>query len=461
MSHRYVFQQTGPASGRILDGSLPIADIRDLQLCNVRFRPHGPVLIDDTVPVPLFWRQYHHHQDPERSAAGRGEVSVVQQEWDELLLRCTSTNESASIGSEYQLRLCYSEKHRSYLFRITALLTIPSGRRWLVTRNPDHGELEFCNLWPAQTFVTDPSLPKKYDACYVQRGAEVTAIPHHHLESADKHDIALAHGDRFLWALEDDNVVFEMMAGDAVAAGLCAYMWDAHFAYRCTTPEQPEIILQGFKEFAAEFALYAISRAGAADIVNRAVVGSSPEIADTPIYWPGLNSFNLSALDVQGQAAAVWPWSCESTAAADAKEICALDRRQGYSDSCSLRIHSPVPGRHRWLATTLGPAFGQAAFPDQARYRLTGYVKTEQVSTGSTLAVRLHRPGNGNLYNPNEYEHYYAMDMARDSRPWQKLTITTPRISPAPDRLHLLLEQNGSGTTWFDDVQLEILPDDN
>jgi hypothetical protein len=30
----------------------------------------------------------------------------------------------------------------------------------------------------------------------------------------------------------------------------------------------------------------------------------------------------------------------------------------------------------------------------------------------------------------------------------------TPALSPAPDRVHILLEVNGAGQCWFDNVQL-------
>jgi hypothetical protein len=459
MAHHFSFQQTGPGDGRILHGNALVAEIRALQLCQVRFHQAGPVIIDATVPIPLYWRQYMNYQDPERNGGYHGKLSIVQQGGDELILECRGENATASIKSRYRVRLTYSVEHASYVFRIEASLSVPLGQRWQVTRNPSHGEIEFCNLWPAHTFVTEASAVKKYQACYVQRGEYVVAIPHHHLESADKNNIQLDRGDRFFWALADANPVFELTSQERVSAGVCAYMWDAHFAYRATEPHQAELLVHGEREFSAQFALYAISRAKAGALVERAEVLLPTELANTPVYLDGLNTFAQSLLDFPNDYTRLWPWSFACPGSLAAENVFALDRKLGCSDHCSLHIHGPSPDQYRWLATSLGPAFGGPPFPERAVYRLSGYVKTESVSGQSTLGIRLHRPGGGNLYDPQEYEHYFSSQQLTGSCEWQKIELTTPVITPAPDRLHLLLQQEGQGDTWFDDIQLETVLD--
>jgi hypothetical protein len=459
MTHQFIFHQTAPGSGWIADRASRVAEIRDLQLCNVRFQRKGPVIIDETVPIPLYWRQYQNYQDPERNASSRAELLILQHEADELIVQCQGTNASASIASSYLIRLRYSEERSSYLFQVEARLTIRQGGRWLIARNPSHGEIEFCNLWPAHTFRAEAPALKKYEACYIQRGDHVVEIPHHHLESSDKNNIALHGGDRFFWALADANPVFELISGNLVSAGLCAYMWDAHFAYRATEPDQAELYLDGPREYRAQFSIYTLSRSVASRLVEKALVCLPVDVEDMPVYLDGVNSFNRTLLDFPKEYAARWPWSFESTGALTVPAVFSLDRNHGYSDHCALRIFSAHEGQFRWLATTLGPAFGNAPFPERASYRLTGYVKTENVESGSTLGIRLHCPGIGNLFNPKEYGHFFSPQTIRGTRDWQKIQVTTPVITPAPDRVHLLLQQNGQGQTWFDDIQLETIKD--
>jgi hypothetical protein len=38
---------------------------------------------------------------------------------------------------------------------------------------------------------------------------------------------------------------------------------------------------------------------------------------------------------------------------------------------------------------------------------------------------------------------------------WKAIEVTTPVIDSPPDRMHVLLEMDGKGTCWFDDVIFE------
>lgn len=73
------------------------------------------------------------------------------------------------------------------------------------------------------------------------------------------------------------------------------------------------------------------------------------------------------------------------------------------------------------------------------------------------LAIRLHRENSGSVFNIDNYEVIASMHSLQGTSRWTKLEVITPPIFPAPDRLHLLLIQEGKGTTWFDNVLLEVL----
>jgi hypothetical protein len=230
-------------------------------------------------------------------------------------------------------------------------------------------------------------------------------------------------------------------------------MWDAHFGYRICDDLQNKL-LTGGTTFSVTFLLYAIDRQAATAVATNAREIVTPEINHIPIYVPGVNTFAHTLLDFLSQQTDLWPWTFESEGAERLAEF-AMDRERGFDDSCSLRIQNTGAVNSRWLATTLGPAFGQPPFRDGARLRLTAYVRTENVQDRTDIALRLHRPGHGDLFKVSEYEIYPSRQMLRGTCEWQRLHVTTPPLAPAPDRVHLLLRQSGAGTSWFDNVLFE------
>ncbi|NLP10119.1 hypothetical protein GX408_06950 [bacterium] len=361
---------------------------------------------------------------------------------------------AAGLLSRYRITVTWSEMLKSYRYQINARLHIPYGRSWHVLRNPSHGEIEFCNFWPEGSFSIEPGVGKRYQACYVLGSESVRRIPHHHLETDDKHNIPLGRKDRLMWLLEEVNPVFELRSPAPVLAGLCAYMWDAHFGYRATQPGQAEHPVHGPADYLANFSLYALPRSAAAAAVRQAIELPADALKEHPIYLPGVNTFSQSILDYPEQPTSLWPWSHEGVEGAS----CFFrDRTIGFDDTYSLCIENSRAVDSRWLATTLGPAFGEPPFPDQARYRLSGYLKTEAVEQGAGLAIRLHRLGHGDLFEPQNYELFASTTMAFGTAEWRCLQVETPCISPPPDRLHLLLNLRGRGKCWFDNIRLEII----
>lgn len=449
----FQFHQTDGANGVILDRGVQIAEIRNLRLCNVRFQNDSPLIIGEDVATPLFWWQYADHQNPERLCGSNGKLRLLQEEPERVTFVCEGTNASGSALSRYEIELNYSPQQCSYVFRIVAQLTIPDGRQYLVTPNPSHGELEFCNFWPEGVFSNTAGKAKRYQACFVQNANGTLRIPHHHLETSDKHNIVMKKGSRFCWLLEETNPVVEIISNNEVCAGLCAYMWDAHFGYRICDDVQNKL-LTGNRNFSAAFLLYAIDRQAAATLAASAREIVAPEIKQIPIYVPGVNTFAHTLLDFPDQQTDLWPWTYESDGAENLAEF-ALDRERGVDDSCSLRIRNSGPVNSQWLATTLGPAFGQPAFREGACLRLTAYVRTEDVKNQTGIAIRLHRPGHGDLFKVSEYEVFPSQQTLRGTCEWQRLQVITPPLAPAPDRVHLLLRQSGTGTSWFDHVLFE------
>jgi hypothetical protein len=451
------FEQHQQAGGRILDGKRTVAEIHDLHLVRARCTPGGDPLFGTDVPVPLYWQQYAHHQDPERNAGSQARIECVHSASNDLILACSGSNASGAIQSRFELTIRRRKDEQGYEYHVSAGIVVEPHARWHVTPNPIHGEIEFLNLWPHLTFSTNYDVQKRYRGCYVERENAVTCVPHHHLDSSDKRNIVMRRGDRFLWLLEDENPVVEILSEREVTAGICAYMWDAHFAYRVCSDQQA-CDLQGGARFDAEFLIYSVSRDEAVEIERRAVRAASQDLGTMPIYVPGVNRFSESLPDGASNEQQVWPWSHE-VVAGDAGDVqFEVDRKCGYDDRASLRIDSRSPVQARWCATTLGPAFGGSPFGPGRRYRLTAMIRSPESFGKASIALRMHRSGNGSVFDLQMYEVYSSDCVNQHGEEWMACELVTPAITPAPDRIHILLEHNGTGTTWFDNVLFEELP---
>jgi hypothetical protein len=439
------YEQTDGAGCIVEDGGERIAEIRSLRLVSARFRKGGRALIGPTVPLPLYWMQYADHEHPDRNAGSNGRVTLRSEHDDEIVIECKGTTASGSWSSTFILTIRRSVVPGDYEYIVDAALQVMSD--YTVTPNPFHGELEFANLWPEDVFVTDPKRTKRYRACIVDGATGPLRIPHNHLESSDKHDVPLRRGDRFLWAPEDENLCLTVETDRNVTAGLCAYMWDAHFGYKVCDTGVP-VVLPGGGSYHARYRLTNIGPDVAGKLLEGAQDRPAPDVP--PIYVDGLNTFSATISSLEDDA--VWPWEQEGDARFS------VDTDRGFDDSHSLRIDSSASSTVCWKATTLGPAYGKPAFRSGSRFRLTGYVATENLEGNARIAIRLHREGHGSVFDLNDYELFSSDSGVSGTEDWRRLEVTSAPISPAPDRVHLLLIQQGMGTTWFDNILMEELP---
>lgn len=446
-------KQTGPAGVIITDGTERIAEIRDLKLVFALFRPGGRALIGGTYPLPLYWIQYANHQDPERNAGTDASIRVISQISDEIILDCNGKTASRSCLSRMLLSIRRTTDPVRFTYSVDARLDVLSEHGWLVTPNPTQGEVEFANIWPDGLFSPNRADRKLYGASYVITPTRVERIPHHHLESADKHCIELKRKDRFAWLKEDENLCLEVISEKTVTAGVCAYMWDSHFAYKVCTDGKSVTIPAG-TQFMAGYKLLSLDEREAEGVVRRAIDRPSSAIESVPLYVNGVNKFSETILTIKEDPRFVWPWEHEDGEDA----LLVRDLWCGYDDSSSLRISSEGPGSSCWKATTIGPAFGGKSFTASSRYRLTARVKIVSLAGQSLIAIRLHREDHGSVFDLRNYEIFESPLPLRGDSDWTLLELLTPPITPAPDRLHVLLMQRGIGTTWFDNVLLEMLP---
>jgi len=444
--------QTGDSSLVVRDGDEVIAEIRDLHLRNVRFRPGGRLLIGNEVPLPLFWEQYANHEDPERNAGSNGRLRIVHASPASVSVVCEGTTESSAVESVFETSFRSGGGDRRYEVEIRATMRIPEGRSWSVTPNPSHGEVEFCNIWPDGAFSSTMKKTMRYSACYVDRGTGVTKIPHHHLESQDKHNITLHTGDRMVWLLEDENLCVTLLSTGTVTAGICAYMWDAHLGYKACTDATAKALPAGSEYFAA-YRLSALDAREGNRLMESSVLAAATELDATPVIVDGVHTFAETLWTVKRDPADVWPWETEVHTGDPGTVNFFVDRTRGWDDHASVCIDARRSAGAMWKATALGPAFRQQEFTAGERYRLSAYVNTELVSGAASLAIRVHRKGAPGVYDPTQYDVFRCSTGVTGTAGWTYLEVTTPPVRPVADRIHLLLEMHGSGKCWFDNVQ--------
>jgi hypothetical protein len=454
---RFSFQRTARDGGRIRFGGATVAEIRRLELVNFRPARGAAPLVGAEVGVPLFWRQYGNHQDPERSANSHRRLTLVAIGPDGLRLDAQGATRSRSIASRMEVTF-RADGRGAITCEVQARLEVAPGPGWLVTPHPDHGEVTFCTLWPAGVFSPDGRAAKRFQACLTQRGDKAERIEHHHLESPDKHHIRLGVGDRFAWVLEDANPVITIGPGRPVEAGVCAYMWDTHFGVN-VCPRGRTVTLPPGTVLQAAYTIGSASRMAMNPLVKRSRLRSAGAAAGTPMWTGGRHSFRETFRRTAGDRNTAWPWQTAVTAGAVQNVDFARDTRTGCTDRYSLRINHRLSAKSCWQATTLGPAFGEPAFRRGGRLQLRAKVRARGLHGQVQVALRLHRTGRGSVFEVAGYEVFASPAVRAVDQDWVELTVTTPAISPAPDRVHVLLQFHGRGTVWFDDVEFERLSD--
>jgi hypothetical protein len=444
-------EQTGQADCLIWSGSELIGEIRALRLSVLRLKTGGESVLGSDVPLPLYWQQYADHEHPERNASSAAQVEIGNVSEDRVEVVCRGSTASGAMQSEFRLLFARVPGGR-YELTVTARLSVVGEAGWRVTPNPHHGELEFCNMWPVGTFTPDVGRAKRYTVTGVRRGSDIALLRHHHLESADKHNNDLQYGDECAWLLEDENPAVRIESDPTVCAGLCAYMWDMHFAYRVCDGGIARILPRGYT-MEARYRVRALPRVEGEQWTLAGRVAVAAGLDAVPVYVRGMHTFGETFASAGQDRTDLWPWTFEIVRGTADDVSGALDRSTGFDDSSSLRIQVDGHGAARWVATTLGPAFGEPPFSSGRRYRLTAFVR----STGGSarIALAIHRTDAPGLYDPGSYEEYGVPVSGKQGNAWNGCMVETPTIAPAPDRIHLRLSHEGEGTSWFDNVLFE------
>jgi hypothetical protein len=288
---------------------------------------------------------------------------------------------------------------------------------------------------------------RRYQKFVYESDAGIVSLPINHFTTSLKSGIKLKRDGYFVTAFEPDgNPAIQYVGDTAEKSGIsiCWWGYDIHMSTAITSEEMGKPVL-------AHFRIANCQTEKAQIMVKEGKLpawtpGSWNLGSEYPVY-ERISSF-AKGLALDGVAVGKvdpFPWTTNGNGTS-------WDKTSGRSDSFSLKIDKKENSLSRWQ-TFQGDGEGYFAEPFSLvkGYRVSCYVKTEGVSgIGSTLAIQYHVP--------NFTQEYPVITAKRltGANNWTKLELEIGSAPALAGCLMIMLEQNGSGTTWFDD--LEVTP---
>ncbi len=347
------------------------------------------------------------------------------------------------------LTLTWDSEKETYVYDFDGLLTFNSPESF----NGSAVSFEFCDPWftgsPAPAVEFPGMWAKRYQKIVYEASDGVKEIPINHYTTSHKNGIRLKPDGMFVAAYEPDGnpaIQFVGDTADKASISICWWGYDYHLSKHIAPSEL-------FGPVPFRFRILKCPDTKVKQLMSDAVM---PELR--PDEWRGWNEYPVyervssfekglrldSSFDGPIDP---YPW----TVTGDGAE---WDRSTGRTGSSSLKISRDSAGLTRWL-TFQGDGEGYYTGPwtPCKGYRVSCYVKTENVTgRGSTLAVQYHIP------NSPQQHPVVTAKRVKGSADWTRLDIEVgpPKEGPELGCIQIFLQQDGSGTTWFDD--LEVVP---
>jgi hypothetical protein len=251
-----------------------------------------------------------------------------------------------------------------------------------------------------------------------------------------------------LLVLADDpgnNPAFEFV-GDTAARtsiGICNWGYDIHFNAHYSRDEI-------YAPIAEHFRLRLCPDERVSELIQRAAPVPRVEYAghaELPIYERKTSfAHGLNLNQPSPQPTDPWPW----LPAGEGTEWC---KEHGRSDEFSLKIAKQTEGPSEWTMNREGDGAWAQRWNQATGFRISAYIKTQNVSArGSCLAVRW------SLYNTPERFPYICSEKLVGDHDWTRVCVEIHGPPPSDvSSICIILRQDGSGTSFFDDLEVELL----
>ena len=378
--------------------------------------------------------------DIEGQGTDRLTVTFVTEDWKKVAT------------SKRVLTLTYDNLRGSYIYDIKVTLTF---------NNPEHfngstPSVEYVDPWftgcPGAAVEFQGMWDKRYSRfVYEARNGKVLSLPINHYTTSHKGGIKLKNDGMFLTAFEPDGNPAIQMVGDTAEKShisICWWGYDFHLSRRIAADEL-------FGEIHSQFRIFRCPNDTVRALLEKSVI---PPLKDNE--WGGRKAYPIyertSGFDKGLRLDESWdgpidpfPWKFVGNGAM-------WDKMYGRNDSYSLKIDKDKDGLTSWQ-TFQGDGEGYFTEPwtPCKGYRVSCYVKTDDVQgNGSTLALQYHVP------NSQQVFPVVTARKLTGTNGWTRLEVEVGPPGPTPPEIGCLmikLQQDGSGMTWFDDLDVEFL----
>ena len=283
---------------------------------------------------------------------------------------------------------------------------------------------------------------------YESADGRVISIPHTHFGGSQKGGIVLKNDGLFAAVYEPDgNPAIQLMGdtADKISIGICPWAYDVHLSFGVEPKELYAPIRTHFRIFQCP-ADRARSMRQAAEIpaLKPNEYGGLKEV---PMYERS-SSFEKSlkiGVPHEGNLDP-WAWFPQDEQGA------VWDESFGRTGSKSLKIDKSTPGISTWYTMCEGQGYFTEPWTPCKGYEITCWVKTENVSgPGASIGLCYHVPN-----VPPEWP-VLRSERLTGTNGWTKLVLT---VGPPPKDTSIVslhFQQAGSGTTWFDDMEVKML----
>jgi hypothetical protein len=342
----------------------------------------------------------------------------------------------------------------SYVYSVEAHLQIHSPELFDTPQAraaQDGVQFEYSDPWysdvPAPSVAFDGDWPKRYSHLLAELpDGSAWQMPLNHMATQIPSPQAFAPGGLLVLGYEPGaNPAIEFVGDTAKrsSVGVCNWGYDVHLLARYGFDELYRPLCERFRlRLCPDDQVQALMRR--ASPVPLIEYGG---FAELPLYERHTSFAHTLRLDQPAPGDTdSWPW----LPAGSGVQWC---RDYGRSDSFSLKISKDDSGPAEWTMDREGDGAWTQRWHEATGFRVSVYVRTHRVDgRGALLALRWVE------YNTVERSPLVCSQRLVGTHQWTRLEAALPG-PPPPDAsgICIILRQDGSGTTWFDDLDLNPL----
>ena len=421
---------------RYFDSNPKPVNLQDLKLA-----PGGRPLV---CGVQLYWVFQHQVLATTKLV----DVQVHGQGSDCLTLTVITRDPGGVATSHRVLTLTYDANPGCYVYDFKAHLDIHSPE---VLDRDETASLEYCDPWyndiPGPTVAFPGMWEKKYTHLLAEKSdGKIWQMPLNHMATGIPSPRSFKRDGLFVLAYDPgNNPAFEFVGetADRTSVGVCNWGYDIHIRGHYTRDELYAPLCPHFRiRLCPDEKVKQMWEA--AEPVPPVTYNGFEEL---PLYERSTSFANgLRLNEPTPDNTDPWPWLPEGEGA----EWC---KAEGRSDNFSLKISKTTPGPTEWIMDRESEGAWTQRWTTSTGFRITAYIKTDRVEgRGACLAVRW------GVYNYPERYPYICSQKLTGTHDWTRVSVEI-HGPPPPDisAVHIICRQDGSGTTWFDDLEVEVL----